>query len=361
MTYTQASTAVRQSKAGRVESAAGASGRPPTSPCLDRDQHNCQDSGILTPAGPDSLALSQGEWDERFEYELAPAMEARFDEYAPSPWRRSRRIAAAVPKRMRVESCMKRRMTFRCGCRTFCVPVPCGQRWLCDVCKKKFAGRLRARLMRTVKHRRGKWLLVTMTMRHSGDPTRDAAHLKQSWARLRTWLHSRIGKFDYCCVTEATAGRDAKGHVHLHVLCRWPWLDWSDVHRAWLRASRGESSNIDIRKARGNGRAGAQYIAKYASKGCDVRDFPPELAAKTFAAMYMRRMVTTSRGFFHPRPSECRSCLEKHELIERPIALGDYDVRFYSYYLLGPPGGRAPPAWKQGALWRHSPAPSNST
>lgn len=349
----QASTPVRQRQDVRVATGEAGDSRGRERPCLDPDQHKCQPS--------ETLALSQAEWEERFEYSLAPVMERRFAEYKPSDWRRQRRIAASMPKRARMDLCGKRRMSFRCGCRTVNVAVGCGQRWLCAVCRKKWTARLRRKLLRAVKHKRGRWVLVTMTLRHSGDPTRDAKRLKESWARLRVWLHSRMGKFDYVAVAEATPGRDAKGHIHLHVLARWQWIDWAHVHRAWLRASRGESSNIDIKLASKGGRGGAIYVSKYASKGCDVSGFPPELAARVLGAMYMRRMVTCSRTFWVPEPRECRSCLEPHVLIERPVALGDADVRFLSYYLLGPPGGGpAPPAWKQGSLWRLSQARSSS-
>lgn len=258
----------------------------------------------------------------------------------------------------------------KCGPRE--VPVACKQRWLCPECRQRTYRRMRAKLNRAVRAvvraSRAAWhahgrpagrrrdpVLVTMTVRHSGNLARDRERITRGWEAVRKWVHRRIGlehaderrSFDYALVWEVTPGADGLGHVHAHAVVMWPWVDWDGVRATWLRATACEacgglgrrphrarcalcagtgshSSGIDLRAPRAKSRAGegqvaANYLAKYTSKGVQLGDFTPALAANVLDSLYGHRLCTTSRGFWQPAPPcVCRRCASPWHVVERP-------------------------------------------
>lgn len=82
-------------------------------------------------------------------------------------------------------------------------------------------------------------VLLTFTVRASGDPAADALRLREAWPRFRAWCSRTFGSFTYLRAEECTPGeQDEKtGHVHWHCCAWWPaWVDYRSMHRAWWRA-----------------------------------------------------------------------------------------------------------------------------
>jgi hypothetical protein len=249
----------------------------------------------------------------------------------------------ARPLERRLDDCSKFGATVACKCGTRVVPSGCGLRWLCETCQRRTYGRFRRRLLRALGahvhaaqraqvHGRGKQrraVLMTLTARHSGDLGRDREVLVAGWRRLRMWLHRRLGgkgkgRFVYALAWELTPGTDGLGHLHAHVVALLPWVDWGDVRTEWLRATGGESLSIDLKSSALGVESAAKYMAKYASKGVQLADLAPEVAAGALDAMYMQRAVSASHGFWLPDPCGCSKCGAAWQVIDRPPGL---DVR----------------------------------
>lgn len=237
--------------------------------------------------------------------------------------------ALGMDQRARLDECGKRKAEIRCRCRTVVVDVGCGQRWTCAACRDRWARRLRRRLHRSAKvhfrkrnrgrrHQRYRWVMVTGTVRHSGDVAADLQRLKAAWRALYRWTHKRIGQFDYCQVHEVTQGRDGRGHVHFHAVVLWPWIDWHDVRAAWKRAIGDDGAELDMKAcAKGVGGA-AEYVTKYVSKGNQVTEMNAQLAARVVAAYYNKRTVTASLGFWHRPSKNCSACKSPYCMTKKP-------------------------------------------
>jgi hypothetical protein len=174
--------------------------------------------------------------------------------------------------------------------------------------------RMRAGLEAAIAARPGEMIvLVTLTLRHSGDLEVDRKALAGGWRRLYKSLHDEYGKFPYVGVWEVTPGADGKGHLHMHVAVVWPWRDWSHVRALWLRAC-PESERITFVAGRRDGRRSdpksvANYLGKYLSKGIETIDYTPELRTRIVAASYNTRWVFTSRRFWITFVPLCQRCL----------------------------------------------------
>ena len=249
-------------------------------------------------------------------------------------WHNRRANALGRSLQKRTAECGSTDVVVRCRCEDRRVPVLCGVRFICGRCRERHRKRMEARLVRSLGEQvRGAWdawhklgrpalgkpmvLLTTLTVRHSGDPRADMARLTLAWKRWRSWLHSRVGVCAFVRVTEVTPGRDELGHVHQHVVLVAPFFDWKEANRAWVRATEGASNHLDFLKV--SSRHAAQYAAKYSSKGIGyVSLFTPELAASSMDALYARRMVTASQGFWIRRDCACKRCGEKRRLVSVP-------------------------------------------
>lgn len=261
------------------------------------------------------------------------------------------------PLQTRVNECGQEGVVVECRCGRRPVPVKCGLRWLCGRCKKRTFARARHRLSKALGARvrasarsdgrpgfQRRPVLVTLTTRHTGDLTSDRERVGESWRKLRQWLHGRarvqawskarrqfedteetIGQFDYALVWEVTPGRDGLGHVHAHVVALWPRTDWNLLRAEWKRATGDDGAEIDLKRAASRDATEVQsavnYLAKYTSKGVQVGEFTPELAAQVIDATYGKRLLSTSRGFWLPEPPcACPTCFSSWRVVERPGA-----------------------------------------
>jgi hypothetical protein len=252
---------------------------------------------------------------------------------------RQRRDASAAPLRERVATCGQGgALTLSCRCGRRVITHHCGQVRACAKCARATFARLRRRVVRSLGARpraaRADWerrgrprgqerrlVLLTLTLRHSGDIATDRERLQLAWERLRAWLWKRIGSPEFVRTWELTPGQRGDGHVHCHVVALWPWLDWRELGREWEAATGGlaVSGGIDMRAI--SPERGAHYVAKYASKGVQVGEMAPELAAAFLASTYGRRAVTASRKFWVPTTCGCRECGDPLRVVERPQAL----------------------------------------
>jgi hypothetical protein len=263
-------------------------------------------------------------------------------------WRKGRALSVMEQRSARVQSCQTTAMTVACKCGPKRVLVGCGQRWLCETCRVRAYRLVRRDSLRSWRvHERareaqwhaanrpagGRWgsYFVRLSVRHSGDVAADRATIERGWRRLRSWLCRRLGRdypgyatdkgtcsFPYQLMWEATAGSDGLGHVHAHVIVMWPWLDWADLHTAWVRATNGDSNHIDVQKVRGGVRAVADYAAKYASKGVKVQTMSGDLAGRVLASFWSKRVVSACRRFWNRGPCRCPECRCTFDITERP-------------------------------------------
>src|SRR4051812_17561858 len=136
--------------------------------------------------------------------------------------------ALARPYRRKLEACSKRGIRVKCGCKGWrgVRLFTCRQHLTCTSCQRararRMGARMRAGLEAAIAARPGEMIvLVTLTLRHSGDLEVDRKALAGGWRRLYKSLHDEYGKFPYVGVWEVTPGADGKGHLHMHVAVVW--------------------------------------------------------------------------------------------------------------------------------------------
>jgi len=227
--------------------------------------------------------------------------------------------ALGRPYVTRLRQCGRRGLRVKCGCKGWrgVRPFTCRQHLTCKTCQRdrsrRMGARIRAGLESALGKRPGEMIvLLTLTLRHSGAVDADRKSLADGWRRFYRSLNRTYGKFPYVGVWEVTPGDDGRGHMHMHVAVVWPWRDWSDCRRMWLRAC-PQSERITFVARRRDGRASdpksvANYLGKYLSKGIDTIDFTTELRTQIVAASYNTRWVFTSRCFWITFAPLCQRC-----------------------------------------------------
>ena len=146
---------------------------------------------------------------------------------------------------------------------------------------------------------------------------------------MRAWFYKQFGQsFEFVLVIEVGT---RNGLVHAHVLAKWPkkFLTYTSVGKQWARAYPGAHEGgvhfSKHQKRKGsktfktsvfNAKTGAAYIAKYATKGCEVLELAPRKAAETLEAMIGRRLVRASQGFWTKPCCVCEDCGWKYGLAQ---------------------------------------------
>lgn len=248
---------------------------------------------------------------ERWEARSAdPLLMPSQNVYAGHRARRLKRTYASAP-----EGCERVAVPVRCGCagRREVRTYTCRQHLVCSVCRVKRAKKTRARIRAGVEAQelelRGRMhaVLVTLTVRHTGDLGGDRRRLVAGWRRFYKKLRRVIGPFPYVGTHELTTGRDGLGHPHAHLIVFWPWFDWRLASKLWKWAIDDDEANIDMKKAR-SVRGAAKYLGKYVSKGVDTDDFTPALRARALAGTYGSRWLFSSVRFWIPFEPLCPCC-----------------------------------------------------
>lgn len=287
--------------------------------------------GVSGLSCPESQHVSEGRYAERMAPVLARWRGRAADRALTLPQRfyaQRRAVALERPYRDKLARCAKRGRIVKCGCpgRRDVRWYRCRQHLACDVClqhrSKQLGARLREALEAIAKRNQArKFVLITLTVAHSGDVAADRKALAAGWREFYKRLHERIGRYEYVGVWEVTPGDDGLGHIHAHVVASWPWLDWGELARMW-RAACPESSRINFVANRRDGRptepkSAAKYLSKYVTKGVQGEEFSPELRAEVIAAAYNTRWLFSSRGVWVPFVPLCPNC-------GRPIVLARY-------------------------------------
>lgn len=290
-----------------------------SAPLLDSRETSARSVESLGISGVDDALLADlqrplvEQWGARAQW--APRVTQRA--YAA---RRAKALARPLVERL--DDCERKGLWIRCGCGPRRVPWGCGRRLACAWCRRRWCRRQRHRIrtglelaLRALQKRgqrigpRGwRTVLVTLTIAHSGDVERDHAELTEGWRRFHRRMTRRWGSWGYVGVMEVTPGRDGLGHVHWHLVCVWPWRDWSLARHHW-KASCPRSEQISFECAKYGARGAANYVAKYMSKGVEVGNFAPQLAARVMAFAYGKRWLCSSVGFLDATERHsCGSC-----------------------------------------------------
>lgn len=252
---------------------------------------------------------------------LGRAKRARGETVAVYAQRRAEALARPYMRKLR--QCRTRGCRVKCGCKGWrgFRPYTCRQAFVCEACRHDRSKRMGARMCagleaalapRPGMRRKERIVLLTLTIRHSGDVARDRAELAAGWQRLRKALWRRWGAWNYVGVWEVTPGNDGLGHVHAHVACVWPWRDWGEVSALWRQCC-PDSTRISFVAGRRDGREStpksvANYLGKYLAKGAQAADFTPQLLSRVLAGTYNTRWVFSSRGFWQLFVPCCANC-----------------------------------------------------
>lgn len=279
---------------------------------------------------PETQQVSPGAVDERIYLELMAPHAERWRSRAAMPgqgelaveYALRRANAASRPYARKLERCSVRGCRTKCGCKGWrgIQLYTCRQHLLCAACRASRARRVGARIRSALdaviaRRRRGERIvLLTLTLRHTGDLKADRAALADGWRRFYKALHRRWGRFPYVGVWEVTPGEDGLGHIHAHVAALWPWRDWGLCRELWTAAC-PSSTRITFVARRRDGRESdpksvSKYLGKYLSKGLQADGFTPQLNARVVAGTYNTRWLFASRGLWQPFQPCCRACGE---------------------------------------------------
>lgn len=159
-------------------------------------------------------------------------------------------------------------------------------------------------------------VMLTLTLRDTGDVAHDLAALERGWRAFYKRYHARYGSFPYVAVDEITAGTRGIGHAHKHVVVLWPYRCWAMLQRWWVDAC-PESTRINMVPAY-SVRGAAKYIAKYTAKGVDTAEWTPQLRTRVVCAYYNKKLVQTSEGFWLRFKPVCPTCGQSHREVRLP-------------------------------------------
>lgn len=139
-------------------------------------------------------------------------------------------------------------------------------------------------------------VLITLTVRDSGDLRADRNAISQGWRRLRAWLQKRVGSRPFMLVWEVTDGAEGRGHVHAHVVAVWPWVDVHELASEWEAATdgRAEPQGVDMQPIPLE--QGVGYAASYATKGAPLSSVSDRTWVEWQKASWRARSYATSRG-----------------------------------------------------------------
>lgn len=170
-------------------------------------------------------------------------------------------------------------MTWRCedhsivgidGRRARVTALRC-RRWTCEFCAPRLRRRMVARALAGFIHGQ-RVRMFTLTAPASDTVERSYDELARRWNRFREQLRRDFPgmRFEYFKVTE----RQARGHAHLHVLCRGGFIP-----QRWLSASAAKAGFGFVADIRQVGKKAAKYVGKYLAKEMGTRGealgFPP--------------------------------------------------------------------------------------
>lgn len=274
------------------------------------------DSGLSSPESQQVSPVDEATWASEMEPRRL-RWEARAVD--PSLTRQQRRYAFRRARRLRrpyverLDGCARAGVLVKCACpgKRDVRWYACRQHVMCERCQRQRSKRMGARVRAGLENAHAQApklmaVLITISVRHTGDIGADRASLARGWRRFYRAYHRRFGAFPYVGTHEITPGRDKLGHPHAHIVALWPFRDWSQLAELW-RAACPESTRISFVASR-SVRGAAKYVSKYISKGVQTDEFSPELRARILAGTYQTRWLMSSVRFWVPFVPVCRCC-----------------------------------------------------
>lgn len=167
----------------------------------------------------------------------------------------------------------------------------CSLRWcpLCQRNRRYIIGRSCIPFLKN--HPKPKFL--TLTLRHSENSLSDQINkLYDSFKLLRKskiWKSHIIGGIWFFQVK--LSKKDNLWHPHLHILCAGRYLPQKNLSEKWLRIT-GDSNIVDIRAVK-NMKKTADYVARYATAPCDIRDLDDNSLIELYDSVFGRRICGT--------------------------------------------------------------------
>lgn len=110
------------------------------------------------------------------------------------------------------------------------------------------------------------WKLITLTQKHDDTPLKQQNdRLRKSFRRLRqTGLWKSHIDWGIAVLEVSYNGETHQWHPHLHILAPCRWIDYTELRKAWIKATRG-SHIIDVKQVATPTHA-VRYLAKYLGK-----------------------------------------------------------------------------------------------
>lgn len=294
-------------------------------------------------------------------------------------WAADHARALAMSRQDVVATCGERWRRTACGCTTVEFRVGCDQPQLCGKCRRKhwrkWSRRITLSMDYALREARERWhrspnrrgmrpgiYLITLTAPHTGDLATDRERMGVAVRKLLKHANKYEWWSTYALTWEATSGRDGLGHMHVHLavisswipyrraevvaatdeqaLQRWDgespaarprspkmtrrrWSSERGLHDVWRDAMPG-ALVLDVKAPITVGdaaRIGAEYLAKYVTKGVDPAEFTGRKAGELLIAFRARRKVSTSAGFWERIPPECECCGELWRSLGAPQSL----------------------------------------
>lgn len=244
-------------------------------------------------------------------------------------WRKRLRVRPFVA---RLAGCGARlvRASCECGADHGAQPTRCNARTLCGSCSARIQKRTQRKLLGSLERwtlkearewrargckegDRGVISLLTLSVRSStlDDLAERRKLLSDAWHRFRAWYVKTWNRpLRYAWAVEVTEGKKHQGHVHMHVVGYFPFIDYNDLRAEWERATEGRAQSIDMRPTTKAGRSAhgaARYISKYVTKA--LKTLTVDTAARWTIAQHAKRAISTHRGFWIPPPDiVCNTC-----------------------------------------------------
>jgi hypothetical protein len=200
-------------------------------------------------------------------------------------------------------------------------PLRC-KRWQCPKCGVDRVRQTMARIGAGISL--GRVRFFTLTSPGDEDAATSWAELPSRWKRFHQRVKRRYPDFEYIAVSE----EQKRGHAHMHVLYRGPYIDWR-VLRAMAAAS-GFGRIADIRTTNPNL---ARYMVKYLTKDLRAGRQQADGTWKGPQLRYRRR-VRMSRNWCPPYVPEHQHQWSAWRILNGPPAHAAMEVHRAGYRLV---------------------------
>lgn len=192
-------------------------------------------------------------------------------------WRRRSAAVGACADRIFFRSCEK------CNIRYISHVELCGDR-LCPVCSWRRSRALGARLARIVSYNKGRYVLLTLTVKNCewSDLGATLKKMLGAWQKMQRRTRFKRAFQGWVRTIEITRGKDGKAHPHFHVLLEARpdyfvrgsglWIEHGDFVDMWRKClGVSYAPAVDVRAIKENAIGGAvAEVAKYIAKSAQI-------------------------------------------------------------------------------------------